>query len=85
MDKIDKEKVSKVLNWSRTHCMYCFSITVSHFWQYIFKVVFEMSNGSKFFTKAKENDAKLDIRIEALKQKLSRWQARQMRNGIVWS
>ena len=83
MDKIDKEKVNKVFNWSHTSCVRCLSITPSRFRQYIFKVVFEMSNGSKFFTKAKENDAKLDVRIEALKQKLSRWQARQLANGIA--
>ena len=49
----------------------------------LLQVVFEMSNGSKFFTKAKENDAKLDIRIEALKQKLSRWRARRSRLPIA--
>ena len=51
------------------------SITLRHLFAILFQAIFELSNGSMFFTKAKENDAKLDIRIEALKQKLSRWRA----------
>ena len=75
--RLTKKKLTRFFgrHISNTLFAVALSVTLRHLFKILFQVIFEMSDGSMFFTKAKENDAKLDVRIEALKQKLSRWRA----------